>query len=144
MTKVSRERVYKECDGFLTGEGRPQMGFLLLFNLDLLKAVLPVASYINNVNNLQQHENDVMEWEKFTGRILYWINVLLTILNKANKSNTLSSKGLLSKLYDTFSKESVFMINVEEQLNESNIKVCDYYKVNVLLNYHIFISSNVV
>jgi tRNA nucleotidyltransferase/poly(A) polymerase len=104
LSKVSRERMYKECDGCLTKHNsRPYHAFRLLLQMNLLDVVLPLASVLQafplaqSCAQLQQQRlggcgadaealgseeiirRTVEAWLRSASRALHWLDVLLTL-----------------------------------------------------------------
>jgi hypothetical protein len=94
MLKVSRERIYKECEGMIVhAQCRPCLAFVLLFRLNLFDAVLPVRQLVSAhppVKWVSQHASILISllspmiathllvhWSRCGMECVCWLNVLL-------------------------------------------------------------------
>jgi len=84
--KVSRERVYKECEGCMSkGNSRPYLAFHYMHRLNLLGSILPVESVlhhfplVSSATMSPSHVHDLQStWTQHAIRSLYWVNLLLS------------------------------------------------------------------
>jgi tRNA nucleotidyltransferase (CCA-adding enzyme) len=93
LEKVSRERIYKECEGMMNhSQSRPALSFLLLYSCHILDSVIPVDHYLPQLvqtflemppalpGTRQSELNEPRGWSEWTRvgiETVYWVNVLL-------------------------------------------------------------------
>lgn len=83
---MSRERIYKECEGMMNHiDSRPCYAFSLIHKLNLLKIILPFEERIQYYNEkggeMIQYPK---QWDLQSIETLYWVNLLFQIRKEYN------------------------------------------------------------
>lgn len=124
MTKVSRERIYKECDGMIIHkECRPAIAFALLYRLQMLDGVLPVHQLLANhipvrllhhpttnsiIGKLFPSDWDVLSsWASAAIETIYYIDILLHMRDRGDFITSMISEEILATPHSPMSSSYI-------------------------------------
>eukprot|EP00981_Chlorochromonas_danica_P003316 scaffold644_cov168-Ochromonas_danica.AAC.8 len=137
MTKVSRERIYKECDGMIIHkECRPAIAFALLYRLQMLDGVLPVHQLLANhipvrllhhpppittttttgsgsgsvsvIGKLFPSDWDVLSsWSSAAIETIYYIDILLHMRDRNDFNSSIISEEILARPHSPMSSNHI-------------------------------------
>eukprot|EP01039_Chlorochromonas_danica_P000361 gene361-390_t len=97
MTKVSRERIYKECDGMIIHkECRPAIAFALLYRLQMLDGVLPVHQLLANHIPVSAAIETI-----------YYIDILLHMRDRNDFNSSIISEEILARPHSPMSSNHI-------------------------------------
>lgn len=120
--KISKERIYKECDGMYGhSTSRPFLGFLLMYRLNILDVVLNLSEKLNE-NQRDKNKitlnSDISSsyFDKISNNLINYLNTLASNKEKINSIETIFPTNITNGKWLYTSIQILFYINILKQL----------------------------